>query len=101
MGFDNKIMNLSRIIYQTSIMSHGSNNNPNEQIEKIRGLVREFIRDEVVPYELTDGEKTSFIIKNEIKITEAIFKGHKATDQDEFAEIRKKIKQYRKDLKLI
>ena len=74
---------------------------PDGKIEQIKNLIREFIRVEVVPYELTDSEKMSFILKNEMNICEAISKGHKATDQDEFAEVRKKINKYRKDLKLI
>jgi hypothetical protein len=101
MSFDKKILNLSRTIYQTSIMSHGTKEDPSKQIEQIKNLIREFIRVEVVPYELTDSEKMSFILKNEMNICEAISKGHKATDQDEFVEVRKKINKYRKDLKLI
>lgn len=101
MGFDKKIMELSRIIYQTSVMTHGTKKDPSNQIDKIRDMIREFIRVEVVPYELTDSEKLTFILKNESKICEAIGKGHKATDQDEFAEVRKKMKQYRKELGII
>ena len=48
-----------------SVMSHGSKNNPTDQIDKIRGMIREFIRLEVVPYELTNQEKMSFILDNE------------------------------------
>ena len=101
MSFDKKILELSRTIYQTSIMSHGTKQDPAKQIEKIKNSIREFIRVEVVPYELTDSEKLTFIIKNESKICEAIANGHKATDQDEFAEVRKKMKQYRKELGII
>ena len=101
MGFDKKILELSRIIYQTSVMTHGSKKDPTDQIDKIREMIREFIRVEVVPYELTDSEKLTFILKNESKICEAIAKGHKATDQDEFAEVRKKMKQYRKELGIL
>jgi hypothetical protein len=101
MGFDKKIMELSRIIYQTSVMTHGTKKDPSNQIDKIRDMIREFIRVEVVPYELTDSEKLTFILKNESKICEAIGKGHKATDQDEFAEVRMKMKQYRKELGII
>ena len=53
-GFDKKIMELSKTIYQTSIMSHGTKKDPSEQIDKIRAMIREFIRVEVVPYELTN-----------------------------------------------
>ena len=68
MGFDKKILDLSRTIYQKSVMVHGSKENPKEHIENIRGMIREFIRTEVVPYELTNQEKMSFILKNEFKI---------------------------------
>ena len=40
-----------------SVMSHTSKNRPDEQIDKIRSMIREFIRLEVVPYELTNQEK--------------------------------------------
>ncbi len=65
MGFDKKILDLSRTIYQTSVMVHGTKQNPSEQIDKIRAMIREFIRTEVVPYELTNQEKLTFILKNE------------------------------------
>ena len=64
MGFDKKILDLSRTIYQTSVMVYGSKKNPAEQIDKIRGMIREFIRTEVVPYELTNQEKLTFILMN-------------------------------------
>ena len=101
MGFDDKIMKLSRTIYQMSIMSHGSKNNPAEQIDKIRGMIREFIRLEVVPYELTNQEKMTFIIENESRINDAVMGGHKASNQDEFQTTRDKIRQYRIDLGII
>ena len=101
MNFDKKILELSRTIYQTSIMCHNAKDNPTKQIDKIRGMIREFIRLEVVPYELTVSEKTTFIIENEMKICDAISNGHKACDNDEFSETRKKINKYRKDLRLI
>ena len=101
MNFDKKILELSRTIYQTSVMCHNAKGNPTKQIDKIKGMIREFIRLEVVPYELTVSEKTTFIIENEMKICDAISNGYKACDNDEFAEIRKKIKEYRNDLKLI
>lgn len=50
---------------------------------------------------MTDQEKISYIIENELIITQSIFKGHKASDGDEFHEIRKKIYQYRLELGLI
>ena len=101
MGFDDKIMKLSRTIYQMSIMSHGSKNNPAEQIDKIRGMIREFIRLEVVPYELTNQEKMTFIMENESKINTAVMNGHKASNGDEFQETRNKIRKYRIDLGII
>ena len=101
MGFDDKIMKLSRTIYQMSIMSHGSKNNPAEQIDKIRGMIREFTRLEVVPYELTNQEKMTFIIENESRINGAVMNGHKASNQDEFQTTRDKIRQYRIDLGII
>ncbi len=101
MGFDKKILELSRTIYQTSVMVHGTKQDPSDQIDKIRGMIREFIRSEVVPYELTNSEKMTFIVKNELMITEAVLKGHKATDGDEFQKTREKIKKYRKELGII
>lgn len=101
MGFDEKIMKLSRTIYQMSVMSHTSKNNPTEQIDKIRGMIREFIRLEVVPYELTNQEKMSFIIENESRINDAVMNGHKASNGDEFQPTREKIRQYRIDLGII
>jgi hypothetical protein len=101
MGFDDKIMKLSRTIYQMSVMSHGSKNNPTDQIDKIRGMIREFIRLEVVPYELTNQEKMSFILDNESKINTAVMNGHKASNGDEFQTTREKIKKYRIQLGII
>jgi hypothetical protein len=101
MGFDKKILDLSRTIYQTSVMVHGAKQNPKEHIENIRGMIREFIRSEVVPYELTNQEKLSFILKNELIITRAVLNGHKANDQDEYQKTREKIKKYRIELEII
>jgi len=101
MGFDKKILELSRTIYQTSVMVHGTKQNPSEQIDKIRAMIREFIRTEVVPYELTNSEKLTFILKNELMITESVGKGHKARDGDEFQKTREKIKKYRKELNIL
>ena len=101
MGFDDKIMKLSRTIYQMSVMDHGSKNNPTGQINKIKDMVREFIRMEVVPYELTNQEKLSFILDNEYKITSAVLNGHKASNGDEFQPVRDKIKKYRIELKIL
>ena len=82
-------------------MVHGTKQNPSEQIDKIRAMIREFIRTEVVPYELTNQEKLTFILKNELIITEAVGKGHKASDGDEFQKTREKIKKYRKELNIL
>ena len=101
MGFDKKILDLSRTIYQMSVMTHGSKNNPTDQIDKIRGMIREFIRLEVVPYELTNQEKMSFILDNESKINSAVMNGHKASNGDEFQKTREKIKKYRIQLGII
>jgi hypothetical protein len=101
MGFDKKILELSRTIYQTSVMVHGTKQNPSEQINKIKDMIREFIRTEVVPYELTNSEKMSFILKNESMIMEAIGKGHKASNGDEFQPVREKIRKYRIELGII
>jgi hypothetical protein len=101
MGFDDKIMNLSRTIYQTSVMDHVSKKNPTGQIDKIKNMIREFIRMEVVPYELTNQEKLSFILDNEYKITFAVLNGHRANNGDEFQKTRVKIEKYRKELKIL
>ena len=101
MGFDKKILDLSRTIYQTSVMVYGRKQNPKDHIDNIRAMIREFIRTEVVPYELTNQEKLSFILKNELIITRAIINGHKSIDQDEYQKTREKIKKYRIELKLI
>ena len=101
MGFDKKILELSRTIYQTSVMVHGTKQNPSEQIDKIRAMIREFIRTEVVPYELTNQEKLTFIMKNEYMIMEAVSKGHKTSNQDEFQPVRDKIRKYRIELGII
>ena len=101
MGFDDKIMNLSRTIYQTSVMDHGSKNNPTGQISKIKDMIREFIRMEVVPYELTNQEKLTFILDNEYKITSAVLNGYRANNGDEFQPVRDKIKKYRIELKIL
>lgn len=50
---------------------------------------------------LTDEEKLTFITKNEYEIVKAIINGHKATENDQFEEQRKLIKQYREELGLI
>jgi len=101
MGFDKKILDLSRTIYQMSVMTHGTKNNPTDQIDKIRSMIREFIRLEVVPYELTNQEKITFIIENESRINDAVINGHKASNGDEFQTTREKIRKYRIQLGII
>ena len=64
-------------------------------------MVRTYIRTEVTPCELTDQEKLSYILDNELKITESVMKGHQASDGDEFQDARVKIRQYRIELGLI
>lgn len=100
MKFDQKLLDLSRTIHQTSIMSHSAQKNPVEQIDKIKSMIREFIRNEVVPYELCESEKKSFIMTSEWAMTQAIMAGHRARDGDEFQKTRTKIAQFRKDLKI-
>jgi len=51
--------------------------------------------------ELTEQEKLTYITQNEYEIVKAIIKGHKASDNDQFAEQRKLIKKYREELGLI
>ena len=82
-------------------MAHGSKNNPTGQISKIKDMIREFIRMEVVPYELTNQEKLTFILDNEYKITSAVLNGHRAINGDEFQTTRVKIEKYRKELKIL
>ncbi len=82
-------------------MVHGTKQNPTEQIGKIKDMIREFIRTEVVPYELTNSEKMSFILKNESMICDAIAKGHKASNGDEFQATREKMRKYRIELGII
>ncbi len=50
---------------------------------------------------LSDSEKMSYILNWEAKIMQAIMKGHKAAENDEFSEIRSTIRQYRIDLGII
>lgn len=50
--------------------------------------------------ELTDQEKISFIIKIEMEIIQAMAKGHRPNNQDQFAQDRELIEQYRKELGL-
>lgn len=47
----------------------------------------------------TNDEIISDVIRLEIEVTNAIFKGHKASDNDEFSEHRKRLSLLRKILK--
>jgi len=100
MGID-KLQQLCKYIYDSSVMSYNGKTNPAKQINNIKEMIRTYIRTEVTPCELTDQEKLSYILDNEMIITSAVMKGHQAIDGDEFQEIRSKIKQYRIDLGLI
>jgi hemerythrin superfamily protein len=51
--------------------------------------------------ELNTEEKISFIVKTELRIQQAISKGHKCNDQDEFEHDRKIVRKYRIELGLI
>ena len=64
-------------------------------------MIREFIRMEVVPYELTNQEKLTFILDNEYKITSDVLNGHRANNGDKFQPVRDKIEKYRKELKIL
>ena len=68
---------------------------------KINYNISSFIRLEVVPYELTNQEKITFILENEAKINSAVMNGHKASNGDEFQPTREKIRQYRIQLGII
>jgi len=50
---------------------------------------------------LTRQEKIDFIIETETKIMGAIFKGHKASEDDEFQKDRLLMNKYRKELGFI
>lgn len=50
---------------------------------------------------LTKEQKISYIVRWELKIREAISKGHKCNDKDEFQEARDIIEKYRIQLGLI
>lgn len=50
---------------------------------------------------LSNQEKIDFILDTQTRIMDAIFKGHKCSDIDEFQEDREKMNKYRKDLGLI
>lgn len=50
---------------------------------------------------MTDQDKISYIIQNELIMFEAVFNGHKASTGDQFQEIREKINQYRLELGIV
>ena len=47
-------------------MSYNMKTNPTKQINKIKEMIRTYIRNEVTPCELTDQEKMSYILDNEM-----------------------------------
>lgn len=96
-----KLQQLCKYIYDSSVMSYNGKTNPTKQINKIKEMIRNYIRTEVTPCELTDQEKLSYIIDNEMEITLAVSKGHQANNGDQYQEARVKIKQYRIELGLI
>ena len=96
-----KLHQLCKYVYDSSVMSYNMKTNPTKQIDKIKEMIRTYIRTEVTPCELTDQEKMSYILDNEMIITSAVMKGHHASDGDEFQDARVKIKQYRLELGLI
>jgi len=50
---------------------------------------------------LTNEQKISYIVKWELKIREAISRGHKCNDKDEFQEAREIIEKFRIELGLL
>lgn len=96
-----KLQQLCKYIYDSSVMSYNGKTNPTKQINNIKEMIRTYIRTEVTPCELTDQDKLTYIIDNEMIITSAVMKGHQASDGDQYHETRVKIKQYRLDLGLI
>ena len=49
---------------------------------------------------MTKDQKVSFIIETEMAVLAAIHKGHKCSDDDQFAEARKLVEKYRIELGL-
>ena len=52
-----KLHQLCKYIYDSSVMSYNGKTNPTKQINKIKEIIRVYIRNEVTPCELTDQEK--------------------------------------------
>ena len=100
MGID-KLQQLCKYIYDSSVMSYNGKTNPNKQVLNIKQLILTYIKNEITPCELTDQEKISYIIDNEMEITLAVSKGHQANNGDQYQEARVKIKEYRLELGLI
>jgi hypothetical protein len=96
-----KLQQLCKYIYDSSVMSYNGKTNPNKQVLNIKQLILTYIKNEITPCELTDQEKISYIIDNEMEITLAVSKGHQANNGDQYQEARDKIKQYRLELGLI
>ena len=96
-----KLQQLCKYIYDSSVMSYNGKTNPNKQVLNIKQLILTYIKNEITPCELTDEEKISYIIDNEMEITLAVSKGHQANNGDQYQEARVKIKEYRLELGLI
>jgi hypothetical protein len=96
-----KLQQLCKYIYDSSVMSYNGKTNPNKQVLNIKQLILTYIKNEITPCELTDQEKISYIIDNEMEITLAVSKGHQANNGDQYQEARVKIKEYRLELGLI
>jgi hypothetical protein len=96
-----KLQQLCKYIYDSSVMSYNGKTNPNKQVLNIKQLILTYIKNEITPCERTDQEKISYIIDNEMEITLAVSKGHQANNGDQYQEARVKIKEYRLELGLI
>jgi hypothetical protein len=96
-----KLYQLCKYIYDSSVISYNGKNNPAKHIQNIKEMVRTYIRTEVTPCELTDDEKLIYIVENEGKMLTNNLNGHRCNDSDEFQETRNKIKIYRKELGLL
>ena len=51
--------------------------------------------------DMTEQEMVTEIIKIETILTEAVFKGHKASDDDQYQHLRERAKELRKKLGII
>ena len=51
--------------------------------------------------DITEQEMVTEILRIETLLTQAVFKGHKASTDDEYQHLRKRAKEYRKKLGII